>query len=121
MSLKGLPQSYERGGMSDREPNSNCWKREPQSVCLRVELASGEIFVLPYQHFVAAHLVRTTDSESLRISFSSYDVSIEGTALRELALALNDLSVASIEETPPRYKARPGGSAITAIRVTPVE
>jgi hypothetical protein len=121
MSLKGAPQSTHRGGELDRERTFDSWKREPQSACLRVELASGEIYVLPYQHFVAAHLVRTSDSESLRIQFSTHDVSIEGTRLRELTLALNDLSVASIAETPTRYQATQCASVITHIQVTAVE
>jgi hypothetical protein len=98
-----------------------CWQRDRQPACLRVELASGEIYVLPYQHFVAAHLSRANGVDRLNISFSTHEISIEGAKLRELAIALSELSVAFMAEVPARYQRSTSGSAITAIHVALVE
>jgi hypothetical protein len=119
MSLKGAPQNIHRGGGLDRERTSGCWQREQQSACLRVELGSGEIYVLPYQHFVAARLA--ADGDSLTIEFSTHDVQIEGKRLREIALALRELSVAWVAEAPVRYQGLTSATLITAIRVAATE
>jgi len=90
-------------------------------MCLRVELATGELYVLPYQHFVAAHLSRTNEFDLLKISFSTHEISIEGAKLRELAIALSELSIGFIAEVPSRYQRAVDGLAITAIHVALVE
>jgi hypothetical protein len=90
-------------------------------MCLRVELATGELYVLPYQHFVAAHLSRTKEFDLLKIGFSTHEISIEGAKLRELAMALSELSIGFIAEVPSRYQRAADGSAITAIHVALVE
>lgn len=120
MSFKGKQTLHHPPRSTDDElPTS--WQRERQTACLRIELESGEIYVLPYQHFVAAHLSRSNDAESLKISFSTHEVSIEGSKLRELALALSDLVLASIAEVPLRYQKSASGTKIIAIRVAAVE
>lgn len=118
MSFKRKQASPPRS-TDDELPTS--WQRERQAACLRIELESGEIYVLPYQHFVAAHLSRSNDAESIKISFSTHEVSIEGSKLRELALALSDLALASITEVPVRYQRATSGTTITTIRVAVVE
>lgn len=120
MSFKGKPALHHPPRSTDDElPTS--WQREHQAACLRIELESGEIYVLPYQHFIAAHLSRSNDAELLKISFSTHEVSIGGSKLRELALALSDLAMASIAEVPVRYQRATSGTKIMDIRVAAVE
>jgi len=70
---------------------------------LRVDLQSGAFFVLPYSHFAFAHFQREGDSETLRVTFSSHEVRVNGRNLRELGLALQKLGVDWIREAPARY------------------
>jgi hypothetical protein len=79
------------------------WESNPQAQALRVDLQSGAFFVLPYSHFAFAHFQREGDSETLRVTFSSHEVRVNGRNLRELGLALQKLGVDWIREAPARY------------------
>jgi hypothetical protein len=85
------------------EPSFVAWENNPQAQALRVDLQSGAFFVLPYSHFAFAHFQREGDSETLRVTFSSHEVRVNGRNLRELGLALQKLGVDWIREAPARY------------------
>ncbi len=99
------------------------WQREAPCPCLRVELASGEMHLFSYHHFVAASLRGDAGAELLRISFSSHELDVEGRGLRELLLGLQDFAVKWLRTAPERYRHLPAGTdgMITAIRITAVE
>ena len=84
-------------------PSFVAWENNPQAQALRVDLQSGAFFVLPYSHFAFAHFQREGDSETLRVTFSSHEVRVNGRNLRELGLALQKLGVDWIREAPARY------------------
>jgi hypothetical protein len=101
-----------------------CWQREAPSPCLRVELPSGETHLFSYQHFVTASLKRgETGAETVRITFSSHELEVEGRGLRELLLELQDFGVKWIRSTPGRYHELPTGTVglITSVRLTAAE
>lgn len=67
---------------------------------LRIELRSGKTFLLPYGHWVFAHIQKVDGSEELTISFVSHDVRVEGENLRELLLELQASNVELLREIP---------------------
>jgi hypothetical protein len=78
-----------------------CWQREAPSACLRIELLNGEIHLFPYTHLVTARHSRTADdTETLHITFSTHEVQVEGRALRDLVLGIQDYAVKSLRSVP---------------------
>lgn len=102
---KRKPANSENSGDAapPTEPSFVAWENNPQAQALRVDLQSGAFFVLPYSHFAFAHFQREGDSETLRVTFSSHEVRVNGRNLRELGLALQKLGVDWIREAPARY------------------
>ena len=102
---KRKPANAENSGDAapPTEPSFVAWENNPQAQALRVDLQSDAFFVLPYSHFAFAHFQREGDSETLRVTFSSHEVRVNGRNLRELGLALQKLGVDWIREAPARY------------------
>ena len=92
-----------------------CWQREARPACLRIEMSDGEMHLFAYQNFVAAMLTRgTSDGQTLRITFASHDIEIAGRNLRELLLALQELSVKWVRPAAERYHELAGESGIVS-------
>lgn len=101
-----------------------CWQREAPSPCLRVELVSGDTHLFAYQHFLAATLNRGGDgAETLRVMFSTHELTVDGRGLRDLLLSLQDFAVKWLRPTPDRYHSLAANAEgiITAIGITAVE
>ena len=96
-----------------------CWQREAPCPCLRIETSPNESHVFPYQHLVTASLTSAEQTETLRLSFSSYDVELQGRSLRMLLLALQDFAVKWLRTMPERYEGLETGDSgvITRIKV----
>lgn len=82
----------------------DCWHRERDRPCLRVETPGPEVFVFPYQQFIGARHTREAQSETLVISFSTYEITVSGRQLSEMVSALQDLSINWIKTVPARYR-----------------
>lgn len=101
-----------------------CWQREAASACLRIELSSEEMHLLPYSHLVAAQFIRAAEGEeSLRLTFSTHEVKIEGQELRDLLLGIQDFAIKWLRPVPQRYSviAPTMGGVIAKISVLAVE
>ncbi len=117
MSLKQSPIN------SAKEHFPDCWHRERDRHCLRVELNPEEIFLFRYQQLVGVHHLSTLNPETLKISFSTHQVVLSGRNLSEITLALEELAIAWIKPMPIRYQelAELTGALITNIEVSAVE
>jgi hypothetical protein len=78
------------------------WNRAIQPRCLRVELANGTFFALPYQHLGCVRFEPGND-ETVNVTISGHKVKITGQHLRELGLAFQKLAVDWVKELPVRY------------------
>jgi len=81
------------------------------SSVVRSKTADGKIHLFPYGQLVSASLVRTEDSEIVRIAFANSDVEITGRNLRDLFHALQDFAVKWVRAMPARYQALGEGTA----------
>lgn len=106
-----------------KEHLPDCWRREHDRTCLRIELNSGEVFLFPYQQFLGAHHTRENESETLIISFATHEVTVSGRQLDEVVSALQNLSIDWIKTIPPRYRDSPrnDGAWVTQIDIKTVE
>jgi len=122
MSLK-QSSSAPPAARNTGENSPSCWHRERNRNCLRIESTPSDTFLLPYQQFLGAHHARAGDSETLRISFTTHDVTLSGRQLGEIALALQDLAVEWVKPLPERYQglAHADGAKVTRVEIKAVE
>ena len=96
------------------------WNRAGQPRCLRVELADGTFFVLPYQHLVCVGFEPGTE-DTISVTIARHEVKITGKNLRELALAFQKLAVDWVRELPARYAASANHDGVHIARITVTE
>jgi hypothetical protein len=94
--------------------NSLSWSKAVQPRCLRVELADGTFFVLPYQHLGCVRFEPGTD-DTVNITIASHEVKITGRNLRELALAFQKFTVDWVKGLPARYVMVANGEGVHII------
>ena len=99
------------------EHSAVCWQRERNRQCLCIEADAGGTFFFPYQHFVGAHHHIGKDVETLRIMFSSHEVTLSGQRLGEIAMALQDLCVDWIKQLPERYRQLTDATGASVIQI----
>jgi len=99
-----MKRSQSKDAPSGDSPKGNflSWNRAVQPRCLRVELANGTFFALPYQHLGCVRFEPGTD-ETINVTISGHKVKITGQRLRELGLAFQKLAVDWVKELPARY------------------
>lgn len=122
MSLKQSPTDNPTSPLS-KEHVADCWRREPDHPCLRVEANSGEAFLFPYHQLQRAHYVLSGETETLTIFFATHEVAVSGKRLSEIAAALQDLAIRWIKPVHSRYRsvAQTAGASVAKIEVTPTE
>src|SRR5438552_11790587 len=94
-----------------------CWQREAPCPSLRIEVSPNESHVFPYQHLVTASLTSAEQTETLRLSFSSHDVELQGRNLRTLLLALQDFAVKWVRVMPEHYHQLEAGESGVVLRI----
>ena len=104
MSLKQLSKAS-RGKREDViHDTSDCWHRERERTCLRVEMQPDEGFIFPYSQFLVAHHVRAASDETLKITLSTHEITLTGQRLEKLLTALQEFEVDWIRPLPLRYR-----------------
>ena len=92
---------------STHRPDGNsafeCWCRERNRACLRIETRAADVFLFPYSQLTGAEYARKPEGEFLRIRFSTREVVVSGENLSEIVSALQDMAVDWIRPIPARY------------------
>jgi len=116
-----MKRSQSKDAPSGDPPKGNflSWNRAVQPRCLRVELADGTFFALPYQHLVCVRFEPGTE-DTINVTIARHEMKITGKNLRELALAFQKLTVDWVRELPARYAALANHDSvhIAGIKVT---
>jgi hypothetical protein len=104
MSLKQSSRDSrgERENVDHSTPD--CWHRERDRTCLRVDMRADEVFVFPYQQFLGAHHARTSAGETLKITLSTHEIILTGHRLEKLVAALQEFAVDWIRPFPTRCR-----------------
>ena len=93
------------------------WNRAAQPRCLRVELADGTFFVLPYQHLICVGFEPGTD-DTINVTIAQHEVKIRGKKLRELALAFQKFTVDWVKQWPAGSVAAASGDGVHIASIT---
>lgn len=123
MSLKQSSKDSTNPKSATAGSDRDCWRRERDCTCLKVNATEYETFVFPYQHLLSAQHSRAAGEETIRLIFGTHEVVITGKQLGEILAALQDLAVEQISVIPPRYREllQGEGAWVTAIEVRPAE
>ena len=123
MSLKQSSKDSANPRSATSDGERECWRRERDCTCLKLDAAANETFVFPYQHLLSAQHTRASGDETLKLSFGTHEVVISGRRLDEIVAALQDLAVERISAVPPRYRELPQGEGawVTGIEIRPSE
>ncbi len=117
MSLKQSSKDSPAEREDVADVNLDCWHREPDRTCLRVEIRADEVYIFPYQQFFGAHYVLAS-GETLKMMFSTHEVTLLGRGMGKLLAALQEFAVAWIKPVPARYRHfQNSETVITAIAV----
>lgn len=119
MSLKQLSKDSREEWENVLRDTPDCWRRERERTCFRVETRENEVFIFPYSQFLGAHHVSAASEQSLRIMLSNYEIILTGRRLEKLLAALQEFAVDWIRPLPIRYRDLDRGNdpLITAIEV----
>lgn len=111
-----------RLGRDERPAGQKCWEKDTSPQCLRVELSDGSRYIFPYGRLHFVRFESGAPQDQLRLLMDTHEICITGKNLRELGLALQDLSVRWVRETPARLVAIADGdgASITRIAVTEI-
>lgn len=114
-----MKRSQSKDTPSDEPLRKNflSWNKTVQPRCLRVELADGTFFVLPYQHLVCVRFEPGTD-DTINVTIARHEVTITGKNLRELALTFQKLAVDWVKELPARYAATANHDSVHIASIT---
>jgi hypothetical protein len=119
-----MKRSQSNDALSGDLPKRNylSWNRAGQPRCLRVELADGSFFVLPYQHLICVGFEPGTD-DTINVTIAQHEVKITGKKLRELALAFQKFTVDWVKQWPAGSVTGAGGEGvhIASIAVTKIQ
>ena len=119
-----MKRSQGNDAISGELPKRNflSWNRAGQPRCLRVELADGTFFVLPYQHLICVGFEPGTD-DTINVTIAQHEVKIRGKKLRELALAFQKFTVDWVKQWPAGSVAGANGEGvhIASIAVTKIQ
>jgi hypothetical protein len=85
---------------------------------LSVHAASGRTWAFPWIHFVAVEHRAEPAGETLRLTFSSAEIVIEGTGLLSLFRAVSACCLASVQVLPPERRAGLRNSAPAVERIS---
>jgi hypothetical protein len=119
MRLKGTSSAVQGvDSLSNLSKGAENWASDRDCRCLQIQLQSGETYILPYQHFLGACYLEGGRANTLKIEFTGYSVVIEGGRLREIAVALGEMSLSYMRELPARYQKLETASEAFSIRVT---
>ena len=80
-----------------------CWASDPNARGVRIEVSPELTLLLPFDQFLYSELHQTADGQSLRMIFASHEVTLTGTGLRRIELALQRLQLSYIACLPPRF------------------
>jgi hypothetical protein len=80
-----------------------CYTTEPQARCLRVEISTGRIFVLPLDQFAYAEFDSDGKERLLQLSFATHEIMVRGHSLRRIETALHRLELSFITPLPAKY------------------
>ena len=88
--------------MSTKTPE--CWASDPQARGLRIEATPDRSLLLPHNHFIFAELDGGGDEQSLKLVFTTHEISVRGHHLRRIETVLQRMELSLVTKLPPSQR-----------------
>ena len=82
-----------------------CYTTDTQARCLRVEISTLRLLVLPLDQFVFADLDSDGKEQKLKLVFATHEILVSGHALRRIETAICRLELSGLMKLPEKYHA----------------
>ena len=89
--------------MNTKSPE--CYTTDTQARCLRVEMTTTRLLVLPLDQFVFAELDSEDKEQKLRLVFATHEILILGHVLQRIETAIHRLELSGLMKLPEKYHA----------------
>jgi hypothetical protein len=86
-----------------------CHSTDASAPALSIHTESGELWVLPWSHFVSARLIAGGNGERLMLLFANHEVELNGVRLASLVPEIAGFRLDSLRSLPAKYE--PQGDA----------
>ena len=80
-----------------------CWASDPNARGVRIEVSSELSLLLPFDQFLFSELRQIDEGQRLRALFVSHEVTLTGTGLRRIEVALQRAQLSYIACVPTRF------------------
>jgi hypothetical protein len=118
--MSALQQTIERRRAADESAASPFYATKDRATSLRVETSGGEVWLLPWHHFVfGRHEAR--QHERLVLTFVAHEVAVQGLNLAALVTEVANQRIEWLRAAPGKYLRAAGGEpSIDQICVRPL-
>jgi len=104
--------------MSTKTPE--CWASDPQARGLRIEATPERSLLLPHNHFIFAELDSSGDEQTLKLVFTTHEISVRGHHLRRIETVMQRMELSLLAKLPniQRKLITEGQPVVLEIKVT---
>ena len=80
-----------------------CWASDPNARGVRIEVSAELSLLLPFDQFLFSELHQIEEGQRLRALFVSHEVTLIGTSLRRIEVALQRMQLSYVACVPTRF------------------
>ena len=107
--MSTLKESLIHRRIGESASDGGCYSTEASVPALSIHAGSGELWVLPWSHFVSARHTGDGNGERLTLLFANHEVELHGNRLASLVPEIAGFRLDSLRSLPAKYE--PQGNA----------
>ena len=102
--MSTLKESLIHRRIGESPSESGCYSTEASVPALSIYAENGELWVLPWSHFVSARHTGDGNCERLALLFTNHEVELHGTRLASLVPEIAGFRLDSLRSLPAKYE-----------------
>jgi len=102
--MSTLKESLIHRRIGESLSESGCYSTEASVPALSIHAENGELWVLPWSHFVSARHTGDGNGERLVLLFANHEVELHGTRLASLVPEIAGFRLDSLRSLPAKYE-----------------
>jgi len=109
--MSTLKESLIHRRIGESPSDGGCYSTEASVPALSIYAENGELWVLPWSHFVSARHTDDGNGERLALLFANHEVELHGTRLASLVPEIAGFRLDSLRSLPAKYEPQGNASA----------
>ncbi|MEN9632678.1 MAG: hypothetical protein RL077_1082 [Verrucomicrobiota bacterium] len=120
--MSTLKESLIHRRVGESPSAGGCYSADDSVPALLIHAGSGELWVLPWSHFVSARHKCVGDREQVTLLFATHEVELQGVRLASLLPEIAGFHLGSLRSLPAKYEPQGSGVEpfIERLSVTPI-